>query len=37
MISVPNIASVRISSDNGLRPIHPDEADDLFTELRGIF
>src|SRR4030042_5802509 len=37
MIPVPNIASVRISSDNGLRPIHPDEADDLFTELRGIF
>src|SRR5512136_2758724 len=37
MIPVPNIASVRISSNNGLRPIHPDEADDLFTELRGIF
>src|SRR5208337_3693561 len=37
MIPVPNIASIRISSNNGLRPIHPDEADDLFTELRSIF
>src|SRR4030042_3541913 len=37
VIPVPNIASVRISSNNGLRPIHPDEADDLFTELRSIF
>src|SRR5512135_737295 len=37
MIPVPNVAPVRICSDNGLRPIHPDETDDLFTELRGIF